>query len=256
MNAHAPVEAENPRAVMGANLPPGPTPYEAHRINIEDLVLEAGNWADSSAVEGQAQADEISRLIEDLRAAMQAADASRIEENKPFDEGKAAVQAKYNLLIADTKTQKGAAVRAIEALKATLKPYLDKLDAEIKAKAAEAQKKAQEALDAAQAAAKAAQVDNLQSADTAHDLAEKARQAQKAATYAQNDKAQARGGSRALGLKTYYEAEITDQKAALIHYATTQREALMGFVLTLAQTDATAGKRQIPGVAVHERTRL
>lgn len=257
MNAHAPIaEAVNPRAVIGGNEPPPMTPYEAHKVNIEDLVLEAKNWADSAAVENQAQADEVSRLIEDLRTAMQAADASRIEENKPFDEGKAAVQAKYNLLIADTKTQKGAAVRAIDALKATLKPFLDKLDAEKRAAAAAAAQAAQKALEAAQAAAQAAQADNLESRETADDLVEKARQAQKAAAYAQNDKAQARGGSRALGLKTYHIAEITDPKAAVTHYWVNQREAMVAALLKLAQTDVDAGKRQIPGVSVRTETRL
>jgi hypothetical protein len=250
MNAHAPAVA-----AIGHNMPPL-TPYESVKVHIEDLTMEARNWADGAKVETQAQADEISRLIEDLRLAMQAADKARITENEPFDAGKAEVQERYNLLIADNKTKKGVAVLAIESLKATLKPFLDAEKAKKDAEAAEARRIAQAAQEAATAAARAAQGDNLQAREEAEALVEAARLANKAATAAENDKAQAKGGSRAMGLRTVYRAEITDPKAALIHYAANQREALLSFLLTLAQTDVNAGKRQIPGVTVHTETRL
>lgn len=250
MNARAPV------AGVGHNGAPL-SPYEAVSVHLEDLLTEARNWADGVTVESQAQADEISRLIEDLRLGEQAADAARVKEKAPLDEQIAEIQDRYNLYIAPLKNRKpGKVPVAVEALKAALKPFLDKLEAEKRAVAAEAQRKAQEAVEAAQAAAKAAQVDNLESREVADNLVEAARQAQKAASYAEKDKAQARGGSRALGLKTYYRAEVTDPKAALIHYVANQREALLGFLLKLAQDDVSAGKRQIPGVVVHEETRL
>lgn len=249
MNTHAAI------AGVGHNKPPL-TPWEAVKINIEDFVLEARNWADGAKIEIQAQADEVSRLIEDIRLAMDAADKARIKENEPFDTGKAEVQERYNALIADTKTKKGVAVLAIDSLKETLKPFLD---AERKRLAEEAEKVRQEAV-AAQAAAveamRAAQVDDLVSREAAQTLVETARLADKAATRIGNAKAQARGGSRALGLRTVYRAEIVDPKAALIHYVANQRDALLGFLLQLAQTDANAGKRQIPGVVVHEETAL
>lgn len=244
------------RHAIGGNNPPAPSPYEAHKTNIEDLVLEARNWADSSAVESQAQADEISRLIEDLRTAMQAADASRIEENKPFDDGKAAVQAKYNALIADTKTQKGAAVRAIDALKATLKPFLDKLAADKKAEADRLQKEADEKAEAARAALRSAQPDNLESREAAEAVLDDAKRAQQTAARAANDKAQARGGSRALGLKTVNRPEMTDAKAALIHYMTAQPAAIKACLQQLAETDWREGKRSVPGFKNVEETRL
>ncbi len=243
----------NPRAVIGANNPPA---YEAHKAHIEDLALEARNWADGFKVETQEQADEISRLLETFRLACQAADKARIEENKPFDEGKAAVQAKYNLLIADTKTQKGVAVLAMDALKATLKPYLDRLEAEKRAAALAAQREAEEKAAAARAAVAAAQADNLESREAAEALVEAARLADKAAARAANDKAQAKGGSRALGLKRDYRPELTDAKAALIHYVTVQPDAVKGLLLQLAQQDVREGKRQIPGFVIHEETRL
>lgn len=250
MNAHAPV------AEIGHNNPPM-SPYEAVAVHLDGLLLEARNWADGSGVETQAQADDVSRLIEDLRLGEKAADEARVTEKQPLDEQIAEIQDRYNVYIAPLKNKKpGKVAVAVEALKATLKPFLDKLDAEKKAAAAAAALAAQQALDAAQAAAEAAQADNLESRETADDLVEKARQAQKAAAYAQNDKAQARGGSRALGLKTYHVAEITDPKAAVTHYWTNQREAMVAALLKLAQTDVDAGKRQIPGVSVRTETRL
>jgi hypothetical protein len=71
--------AEAP-APMGHNKPPEATPYEAIRVHLDDLLTEAANWADGSGVENQAQADEVSRLIEDLRLGLQAADDARVKE--------------------------------------------------------------------------------------------------------------------------------------------------------------------------------
>lgn len=244
-----------PIAGVGHNMPPL-SPYESVKIHIEDLAVEARNWADGAKVETQAHADEISRLIEDLRQAMQAADKARVKENEPFDAGKAEVQERYNLLIADNKTKKGIAVLAIESLKAALKPFLDAEKARKDAEAAEAAKKAREAQEAAAAAMKAAQADDLQSREDAEALVEAARVATKNAGIAANDKAQAKGGSRAMGLRTYYRAEITDPKAALIHYAVTRREEFLDFLLTLAQADVDAKRRGMPGITVHEETRL
>lgn len=252
MNAHAQPSAV---AVIGHNNPPL-TPYESVKIHVEDLALEARNWADGAKVENQAQADEISRLIEDLRLAMQAADKARIKENEPFDQGKAEVQERYNNLIADTKTKKGIAVLAIDSLKAALKPFLDAEKARKDAEAEVARKAALAAQEAATAALRAAQTDNLQSREDAEALVEAARVATKNANIAANDKAQAKGGSRALGLRTYCRAEITDPKACLVHYAVTRREDMLEFLLGLAQADVDAKRRQIPGVTVHEETRL
>lgn len=252
MNAHAAPEAV---AEIGHNQPPL-SPYEAVKLHIEDLVLEARNWADGAKVESQAQADDISRLVEDIRLAIQAADQVRIKENEPFDQGKAEVQERYNALIADTKTKKGVAVLAKESLLAALKPFLDAEKARKDAEAAEARRIAQEAQEAAAEALRAAQPDNLEAREDAEALVEAARNAERAANRAANDKAQAKGGSRALGLKTYYRAEIVDPKACLIHYVATRREDLMAFLLGLAQADCDAKRRQIPGVVCHEETRL
>lgn len=253
MNAHATPEAV---AAIGHNGAPL-SPWESTKIHLDDLLLEARNWADSAKVETQAHADEISRLIEDLNLGAQAMDGARVQEKAPLDQQIEEIQDRYNLYIAPLKNKKpGKAFLAIDALKSALKPFLDAEKARKDAEAAEARRIAQAAQEAAQAAVRAAQPDNLEAREEAESLVEAARLADKAANRAAADKAHASGGSRAMGLRTHFRAEITDPKACLIFYASTRRDDLMAFLLRLAQADVDAKRRQIPGVTVIEETRL
>src|SRR3546814_5281822 len=68
-------------------------------------------------------------------------------------------------------------------------------------------------------------------------------------------KAHASGGSRAIGLRTYYTAELVDPVAALKHYKQAQPEALKAWLLDQGQKDVSAGKRAIPGFAIKEDRR-
>lgn len=243
-------------AGMGHNSPPEPTPFEAVKIHIDDLWVEAKNWADGTPVETQAQADEVSRLIEDFRLAHAAADNARKAENEVFDKGKAAVQEKYAPLIADTKAVTGKTVKAQAALKAALKPFLDRQEAEKRAAALKAQEEAQAAAAKAAAALREADDSDLEAKEAAEALIEDARLAATAASRASNDKAQARGGSRAMGLRKTYTPVMTDRKAALMHYAVNRADALVDFLQQLAVTDVREGKRVIPGFDVVEGTAL
>src|SRR3546814_11143733 len=63
------------------------------------------------------------------------------------------------------------------------------------------------------------------------------------------------GGSRAIGLRTYYTAELVDPVAALKHYKQAQPEALKAWLLAQGQTDVSAGKRAIPGFAIKDDRR-
>lgn len=145
MNAQPEFTAEERAAGMGHNMPPEPvaaesSPFDAVKVNMEDYLTEARNWADGKAVENQAQADEISRLIEDLRLAADAADKVRIAEKKPLDDAIDEIQGRYNPYIAGIKAKvkdPGKVAVAIDALKSTLKVYLD-AEAAKQAAAAEA----------------------------------------------------------------------------------------------------------------------
>lgn len=229
------------------------TPFDLISEEADNLLTEARNWADGSPVESQAQADDVSRLIEGLRQIAKAADDARKEENRPHDEAKAAVQAKYAPLFADPKTKApGKVFKAIDALKATLAPFLRKLDeekreAERKA-SEEAEAKAREAAEAARAAA----ANDLEAREAAEAKIAEAEAAAKAASAAAKDKAHATGGSRAMGLRTVWKAKLTDAREAAAYFWKLNPAAFDALLQKLADDEVRAGKRQIPGFDVTE----
>lgn len=248
---------ENEKAMLiGHNNPPEVTAFEAIEAHVSDLVTEAKNWADGTAIENQAQADEVAKLIDAFRKAATAADDARKEEAKPFDDGKAAVQAKYAVLIAETKTLTGAIPRALSALKATLTPWLQKLEADRRAaeEAAQAEARAR-----AEEAAKAMQATSLADMDgraAAEALVADAERAQAEADKIAKDKSHAKGDGRAIGLRKTYRPVMTDPRTALGHYAAERREDIVATLQRLAEIDVREGKRQIPGFDVIEETRV
>lgn len=244
-------------AGLGHNRPPEPTSWEAIKVHMEDLLVEAYAWADGTTVENQAQADEASRLVGDLNKAAKAAEDLRVEEKKPFDEALAEIQGRFNPYIADRKNKTpGKVWKAVDALKACVKPYLDKLEDERKAEAEKARLAAEEAVRAAAEAARAAAPSDLGAQDSAEDLIAAAHRAQADAKRIEAARPQARGGERAMGLRRTFTAIMTDRKAALIHYVTTRPDDLAGFLQTLADRDVREGKRTIPGFTVEEGTAL
>jgi len=264
MNAQPEFTAEERGAGMGHNMPPEPvaaepSPFDAVRVNMEDYLTEARNWADGKAVENQAQADEISRLIEDLRLAADAADKVRIAEKKPLDDAIDEIQGRYNPYIAGIKAKvkdPGKVAVAIDALKATLKVYLD-AEAAKQAAAAEAARLAQVAAEEAAAAAiRAVDPTNLEAREDAEQLVAAARVAASATRAVEAAKPMARGGSRGLGLKKTYTAQVGDPKALLLHYWATNRDAVVGYLTALAQADVDRSIHTIPGVIVIEGTKL
>lgn len=229
------------------------TPFDLIAETADDLLTEAHAWAGGSAVETQAQADDVSRLIEDLRQIAKAADDERKVENKPHDDAKAAVQAKYAPLFADPKVKApGKVFKAIDALKATLQPYLARLDAEKR----EAERVAREAADkAARDAAeamRAAAANDLAAREEAEALIADAEAAQKVVKAASADKAHALGGTRAMGLRSVWRATLTDQHAAAAHYWRTNPDAFTALLQKLADDDVRCGKRAVPGFDITE----
>lgn len=243
-------------AGLGHNQPPL-TPFETIKLHIEDLLLEAYNWADGTMVESQEQADEASRLVDDLRKAAKAAEDLRVEEKKPLDEAIAEIQARFGVYIAAPQNKvPGKVWKAIDALKATVKPYLDKLEAERLAAAEQARQAAEEAARVAAEAARAAQTNDLAAQDAAEDLIQAAARAEADARQIENSRTQARGGERAMGLRTVHVAVMTDRKAALLHYLVAQPEAVVALLQKLADQDVREGKRTVPGFDIRAETRL
>ncbi len=238
-------------AAIGHNNPPDP--FAAIKTHVDDLMVEAKNFCDGAAIENQAQADAVARLIDDFRSAAKAADEARKEEAKPYDDGKAAVQAKYAELLAETKAQ---IIRALEALKATLTPWLQKLERERReaeqVAQEEAARKAQEAADAMRATTLA----DLDGREAAEALVADAAAAQAEANRIAKAKPHAAGDGRAIGLRRSYRAVLTDPRAAVLHYMNTRRDDFLSLVQRLADLDVREGKRQIPGFDVSEEARV
>lgn len=241
-------------AMIGHNNPPEPTPFELSQQAITDLYGEAKNWLDGEPIASQEQADEVQKLMRMIQAAEKEADARRTEENKPYDDGKAAVQAKYAPLIANTKTTKGMTVRAIELCKDALKPWLVKVDEENRRKAEALRLEAEERQRQALAAMQARQT--LEDRERAETLVREAKEAETAARQASSAKAAAKGGGRAVTLRDYYTAEVTDYTAFARHAWGAHRSDMQDFLDALAKRIVDAGAHHgIPGVTVHHDRR-
>lgn len=227
---------------------PNAPPVEAMGMHIEDLFDEAKNFLDGSGVTTQAEADGVSKLLDDVRKAKNDAEKQRVVEKKPHDDAAAAVQAAWRPLI--TKCDLVA-----DTCKKALAPFLEAKEAAQRAEAARVAKAAEEARSAALAARQAAPVADLAAREEAERMDAIARDAEKLAAKAGRAKAHAAGGTRAIGLRSYWIAELVDPAAALKHYREHQPEALKAWLSEQGQRDASAGARAIPGFAINEERR-
>lgn len=229
---------------VGHNNPPDP--IDGFKTHIEDLLVEAQNFLDGSGVNSKEEADGVSRIITDLRTAKKGADEQRKTEKKPHDDAGKAVQAKWKPII-------DRADMAVEVAKKAIAPWLQKLEEERLAKEKAAQEDADRKAEEARQAHLAAQADDLAAQEAAEAKIKEAEDAQKAATKIANTKTHAKGGGRAIGLRTKWEAEITDRRAALNHYVGANPDAFIELIQTLANTDARGSRPDVPGVAFHNR---
>lgn len=256
MTAHALQEAPPERGI-GDNGAPAPTPFEAIKTHIDDLYDEAVGFLDGEPIDSQGQAEAVGNLLNMIREAEKVADQARVQENGPFDAGKAEVQARYAPLIGNTKTVTGKTVRAADACKAALKPWLTKLEA---ARVADAQAKAAEAARLAEVAAAAVRETNaadLAGREQAEGMVKDAMRASRDAARADNDTAKVSGGyGRAASLRTTHTPVLMDGVIAARHYWETRRDEFEQFIIGLARTDVAAGKRAIPGFNVIEETKV
>ena len=240
--------ADGAHLIPNGGPPLEPTPFDLARNAVEDLYGEAKNWWDGTAIADQRQADTVSLLLDQLRKAHKDADSARKVEAKPFDDGKAEVQGRYNPLLKRADT-------AMDGCKAVLGVWLRKLDTDKRARERLAREEADRQRREAEAAIRAAQPDDLEAREAAEAQAESACRAEAEARRAERDRAQAKGGARAVGLRSYFEPVLTDVNEAVKHYWRTNPEAFDAFVLQLAKADVMAGKRTIPGFAVREERR-
>lgn len=236
-------------AGMGHNNPP--TPYEALKAHIDDLYEEAVNFLDGDPIATEEQAAAVNKLLDDARKAKAAAEAQRKIEARPFDDGKAEVQALWTPL---TKDKTGKCDLIASTAKKALAPWLEAKEAEQQAAAQAAIQEAREkAQAAAEAAAKIAE-DDLAGQGELAALQEESVAAQKVAAKAEKAKPLVAGEFRSAGLRNVYTPILVEPKEALRHYMQAQPEALKEWLLDQARRDVRAGKREIPGFTIqHER---
>ena len=214
--------------MLGHNNPPA---IEAHSLTIAELLELANGITTVETAEQEAAADQ---LLDDLRKAKKAADDARKTEKQPHLDASKAVDDAYRAPIRQADV-------ATDHLKAVLTPYRAMQQS---LKDAEAKRLRDEALAASQAAQKAFESDDLNDRAGAEDELKRARIAS-----AQANKI----GRTATGLRTHWQAEVTDRRAALNHYIRTQPEAFAELIQTLADRDARGTRAPVPGVIFHER---
>lgn len=236
-------------ATIGHNNPP--SLFDLSEAEINDLCLEGKNWLDGASVATEAEATAVSKLLDMLRQAEKRADERRKEEAEPHDKAKTEIQARYGALIGNTKSVKGKAILAMECCKKALAPWLQAEEDRKQAEAIAARKAADEAAERARAAFQAAPVTDLAGRIEAERLAGEAKQAEAVAQDADKDKAAARGGARAVTLRTVYRPEITDRRAVLNWFAANRPDHLAGMLQTAVEALCSAGNRTVPGVTYH-----
>lgn len=249
----AQAEAAETPAPIGHNMPPEPTeaaepaaadPFGALQVHFDDLYTESKNWADGQAVENDAQAEEVDRLIQAWKDAITAAEKVRDEEIAPLTAKVAEVRERFYPLIGDTKKVVGIAIRAKKALLDVKTAWGRKkqaaLDAEAKRLRDEALAKAKEAAGAAKAAA-----GDLEAMESVEDLIQSAKADLKAA----NQAAKATPGR---GYRTATEVVMVDKVVAVRTMWQRHPDAFLDLALTLAQRDAREGLRALAGFTITE----
>lgn len=254
--------ATNPRAVAGSNMPPveeatapievapvdDTSPFDRVKKRIDDLYAEAKNWLDGDPIANDDQAAEVGKLRDMLRSAAADAEKERKIEAKPFDDGKAEVQARYNPLI---QKDRGICDLAIQTCNRALAPWFKKIDDALRADALKQREIAEQAArDARDAALAAASTGDLGLRERAEDLLAQAKDSVSVMKAMDKAKPQVAGLSRMIGMKTVYHAELADPAVALEHYRATQPAALKEWLRLRADADVSAGKREIPGFIV------
>lgn len=237
--------AINERAVIGSNNPPEPTPFELASSVIVDLYDEAKGWLDGEAVTTKEMADALNTLESRVREASKDLEKNRKAEAKPFDDGKAEVQARYKPISAKADD-------AIAAIKAALKPYLIELDRQQQEAARLAREEAARKQAEAMEAMRQRDAANLAQREDAERLVKEAKAAEDAARKAENAKAHAKGEGRATGLRTVHRAVLADERLAAAWVWNERRDDLMTFIQDQADKAVRSGARTIQGFNVTE----
>jgi hypothetical protein len=225
------------RLAIGGNNPPR---HEAFAMALDDVRLEAGSFLDGAPIETQGQADAIGIIVTRAKQIKKDADAARKEDKEPHLEAGRKVDADYRPVLETADD-------IISAGQKPLATWLQALEAKQRAEADEAREKALAALQAAVEAQRAAEGD-VNATEAARDLQKQADQALKESKRADKAKPNVAGENRAIGLRSYKVATVTDRRALLEYVMRHDPEPLTNFLAEYAQR---ALPMQLPGVTVN-----
>lgn len=241
MSATALSVTGNDRIKPGGNM----SPFDLIAGEIESLYDEAKNWADGTDIENDEQDAALDTLDKALLKAGQEADELRKAEVKPFDDGKAEVQARFHPLIGDTRAGKGKVPLARAALAPIRTRYKAKKQAEAAA-IAEAARQAAEAERAAAQEAMRASSGNLEAREQAEQQVAAAEAAERIAKKA------TKAATTGTGLRTKWVAVMVDQRAAIGSMFKARPQSFVDLAQQLADTAVRGNVRQIDGFEIKE----
>jgi uncharacterized protein CbrC (UPF0167 family) len=235
----------DPTVIAGVPKTHNQSPFDIIKTEIEDLFMEATNFADGEPIADQATHDAIERLYDGLHAAGAKADALRITEKEPFDVKIAEIQARFAPLIADNKSVKGKVTLGKQELAKLLTPWRTKVAAD---KKAEADRIAAAAVEAKRLADLAIQQSsgNLAAREEAEEQLSEAKKLEK--TAARTWKAASTG----TGLRTVWVATLTDAELALDWAYGRDPDRFKALVQQMADEVVRSGVHTVPGFRVWE----
>jgi len=216
------VTDQNPRAVIGANNPPDP--IDTATAPFGDVISEAENWLDGTAVETEAQMKSVDVLIKGVKQARKAVDDARDTVTKPLHDAWKAEIARWKPTQDDLDRIVKGLVGIVDGFKRKLATEKAEADRIAQAAAWEATRKAQEA-------ARLADATNIEATRAAAQAMAEAEAAQAAAKATASDTVK--------GLRWYDRYEIVDHRKALHWIAANDRDAMTAFIEAYVAKNAT-----------------
>jgi hypothetical protein len=252
----------NPLAVIGGNNPPvvDPEMLAQARAKADEFGAKAKEWKDLGKIETKDQAEKLADFVKGARDVSKVIDGMRVAAKKPHDDAATKVQATFKPLL-----------DGIAAMVEALKPMQEAwLKAEQKRIAEEQAVIAREAeakrVAAEQEAAAAEQRGDFVGAAEQQAAAEEATKAvakaEKAAASPKASVGSASGAGKAIGLKRYPKAEITNARLAALHFLDNPslRECITQLALAAARSAGVEalqnGELTIPGITLSIEERL
>lgn len=226
-----------------------PTQYEVTKARVDALVEAANQWVTTvPEITTEDQAGRASDFKNQIVAELRKIDAERTAATKPLRDEVAEINDRFNGL-------KPYLDKGIKRIRGLLTPWMDKLEAEQKAREQAAREEAERLRREAEekaAAARANIEDAIQNEVAAEEAQKAAKAAEKKATSIARSKVGVKGeySAKATTTRGTWKAHITDIDKAFAHYKDHPKVAEL--LTSLGSADARGGRRRIPGFDIKE----